>query len=135
MKKANEPAQGEKPSPAHSCVRIDNAEGDWQAYLRVQNTIEPTVINGLDEALPARRRCALAYLGKRAQSKGGIYSKSTPRVLTAQFILSLAAENCAQRFKRYPSLERLIKLVAEIENMHDEIAQENKVLPFSRTPQ
>lgn len=135
MTKANEPAQGEKSPPAHACVRIDNAEGDWQAYLRVQSMIKTDMVNGVDEALPAKRRCALAYLGKRAQGKGGIYSKSTPRVLTAQFMLSLSAENCTQRFKRYPSLERLLKLVAEIENMHDEIAQENKVLPFSRTPQ
>ncbi len=128
-----EEVQNEK-APGHALVRIDNIEGDWQAYVRLLGTIDTTKASR-PESLAAKRKCALAYLGKRAQSQGGIYSKSTPRILTPQFILLLQAENCTQRFKRYPWLERLVKLWAEIESMQDEITLKSKVLPlFSRTP-
>jgi len=112
-------------------ILFDNAEGDWHAYLSACGKIHAT-FEGRAEVLSSKRACALAYLGRRAQRHGAVYSKSRPRILTSQTIASLEATNKTQRFKRYPWLERLLTLLAEIESMQDEIFLQGNILPFSR---
>ena len=112
-------------------ILFENAEGDWQAYVSACAKINAT-IEARAEALSSKRACALAYLGRRAQRHGAVYSKSRPRILTSQTIASLEASNRTQRFKRYPWLERLLTLLAEIESMQDEIFLQGNILPFSR---
>ena len=113
-------------------IRFDNAEGDWQAYVSACDRIDATV-ESVSEVLSSKRACALAYLGRRAQRQGGVYSKSTPRIFTSHLIASLDAANRTQRFKLYPWLERLLNLLAEIESIQDEIFLQGNILPFSRT--
>jgi|GEM_PF-2171575 hypothetical protein len=112
-------------------ILFDNAEGDWQAYVSACDRVN-AALEGRAEILSSKRACALAYLGRRAQRQGAVYSKSRPRVLTSQAIASLEAANRTQRFKRYPWLERLLTLLAEIESMQDEIFLQGNILPFSR---
>lgn len=112
-------------------ILFENAEGDWPAYVSACGKIDAT-FEGQAEVLSSKRACALAYLGRRAQRHGAVYSKSRPRILTSQTIASLEASNRTQRFKRYPWLERLLTLLAEIESMQDEIFLQGNILPFSR---
>jgi len=66
----------------------------------------------------------LSYLGRRAQHHGGVCSQTHPRILTAQFIAEMAENNKTQRYLRYPWLEKLLNLLAEIERIQDEISNE-----------
>lgn len=92
-------------------------QGDWNNYLA--QIAAPGEQTGLPEdpieRLTYKRRCALAYLGKRAQLYGGLCSKTTPRILTPEMISELSEANRAKRYKRYPWIERLLNLMAEIE--------------------
>ena len=133
--KAKEKVKSDKRSAAQPYVRIDNIEGDWHAYLRALDAIDTNKNMQAVEALSARQKCALAYLGQRAQFNGGVFNKSAPRILSAQFVNTLAIQNDALRFKRYPWLERLIKLLAEIESKQQELTQDTKVLSFARSQQ
>ena len=133
--KAKDKVKSDKGSGSPPCARLDDIEGNWHAYLRALNAIDANKNLPAGEALSARQKCALAYLGQRAQFNGGVFSKSTPRILSAQFVSTLATQNDAQRFKRYPWLERLIKLVAEIESKQQELTQDTKVLSFTRNQQ
>jgi hypothetical protein len=112
-------------------IRFDNAEGDWHAYLSACDRVHAT-FEAVTDVVSSKRACALAYLGRRAQRQGAVYSKNRPRILTTQLIASLEAANRTQRFKRYPWLERLLTLLAEIESMQDEIFLQGNILPFSR---
>lgn len=112
-------------------IRFDNAEGDWHAYLSACDRIDAT-FDAMPDVLSSKRICALAYLGRRAQCQGGVYSKSRPRIFSPQLIASMEAANRTQRFKHYPWLERLLTLLAEIESMQDEIFLQDNILPFSR---
>ena len=114
-------------------ILFDNAEGDWQAYVSACGKVDAT-FEGVADVLSSKRACALAYLGRRAQRQGAVYSKNRPRILTTQAIASLVAGNRTQRYKRYPWLERLLTLLAEIESMQDEIFLQGNILPFSRPP-
>lgn len=119
--------------PAESMdVRVDASAGDWYAYLDACNKIDCGPPLPVDAMICAKRRCALAYLGKRAQQQGGVCSKSAPRILTAECVMALSADNASQRFKRYPWLAAMLGLLAEIEKIQEEISLKSKVLPFSR---
>ncbi|OGB26279.1 MAG: hypothetical protein A3I66_19175 [Burkholderiales bacterium RIFCSPLOWO2_02_FULL_57_36] len=107
-----------------------NREGNWDEYqyqnARCRNVDNvPRTSSGL---LAHKRKCALAYLGKRAQLHGGVCSKMMPRVLTPSVIADLEASNQAKRFSLYPWMETLMNLTAEIERTQDQSANPDNVI-------
>ena len=106
-------------------------EGDWIAYkqklvdARYQNQ---TTLDSYGGIVSYKRRCALAYLGRRAQLHGGVCSRTQPRILTSAFLAKLEDVNRSQRFSRYPWLEHLLNLLAEIERVQDEAASSTNVI-------
>lgn len=108
---------------------IDIREGDWKAYLNhIEKCAENRQLLDLYGSVTAyKRACALAYLGKRAQLYGGVCSTRHPHIMTAQFIANLEESNKATRFARYPWLRSLMNLLAEIEQIQDEISNSNVI--------
>jgi len=114
----------------HPLVR----EGDWQAYCRAlkQCASSSDAYEDLALSVARKREHAFAYLGKRAMLYGGACSRTTPRILTPQFVMMLEKENRIKRYARYPWLEKLMKLLAEIEVLQEEQAG-NNVFSLVRT--
>jgi hypothetical protein len=109
----------------------DIREGDWTAYkqrLAEASTQNQALLESYGGIFAYRRRCALAYLGKRAQLHGGVCCRTRPRILTSAFLATIEDANRIQRFKRYPWLETLLKLLAEIERIQDEVASDSNVI-------
>jgi hypothetical protein len=116
---------------AEICLQIDVAEGDWVAYKRWVSLHIPEssiVAKSYESNVAYTRACALAYLGRRAQLHGGVCSRSQPRVLTSAFITKLGGTNRTERFRRYPWLETLLNLLAEIDRIQDEVALTGNVI-------
>jgi hypothetical protein len=112
-------------------LQIDVAEGDWVAYQQwiILGTPESSIARKSYESnVSYLRACALAYLGRRAQLHGGVCSRTQPRVLTSGFIAKLEGANQTERFRRYPWLETLLNLLAEIDRIHDEVAFAGNVI-------
>jgi hypothetical protein len=106
---------------------VTNREGDWNSYLH-QLAVpreRADLSNDAEELITYKRRCALAYLGKRAQLHGGVYSRTRPRVLTPETINVLRENNRQKRYARYPWLEKLLALMAEIERIQDQASSSN----------
>jgi hypothetical protein len=99
-------------------------EGDWKAYLNsiAKYRDDKSLIERYGSLHAYKRACAMAYLGKRAQLHGGVCSTRHPHVITPHFIASLEVANKAQRYARYPWLEALMTVLAEIERIQDEIS-------------
>ena len=116
------PASSANPANPFSARLAGESERDWRAYTTASREIGFSV--GLDsrEVLALKQARALAYLGKRAQNEGGVYSKTRARVLTPEFVQSMAKYNTALRYKRYPWLERLLTLLDEIDQVQDQLA-------------
>ncbi|RJF98981.1 hypothetical protein D3871_11010 [Noviherbaspirillum saxi] len=108
---------------------IEIREGDWKAYLYCINRSKetPAIIERYGSADAYKRACALAYLGKRAQLHGGVCSTRHPHVMTPQFIADLELTNRTARFNRYPWLRALMTLLAEIEQIQDQISSTNVI--------
>lgn len=107
---------------------IGNCEGDWQVYLdringRHSGTQEFSDTRALTEY---KQQCAFDYLGRRAQKYGGICSKK-PRIFSPEFVARLEESNRSKRFGRYPWIEKLLKLMAEIEKIQEESAESQNV--------
>jgi hypothetical protein len=112
-------------------VQIDIAEGDWVAYKRwiaLQIPEGSTAAKSYESNVAYTRACALAYLGRRAQLHGGVCSRTQPRVLTSGLIAKLEGANRTERFRRYPWLETLLNLLAEIDRIQDEVASTGNVI-------
>ena len=110
---------------------IEIKEGDWHAYQQhiTSPPSDPELIDYFGGMIKYKRMCALAYLGRHAQHHGGVCSHAHPRILTMQFIAEMAVNNKIQRYIRYPWLEKLLNLLAEIESIQDEISnQRNNVI-------
>jgi len=105
-------------------------EGDWKAYLHsiAKCRDNKELIERYGSMTAYKRACAMAYLGKRAQLHGGICSMRHPHIMTPQFISNLEAFNRAQRYARYPWLEALMNVLAEIERIQDEISTGSNVI-------
>jgi hypothetical protein len=106
-------------------LQIDVAEGDWAAFKRWRTLETPEssiALKSYESKVVYLRACAIAYLGRRAQLHGGVCSRTQPRVLTSAFIAKLEGANRAERFRRYPWLETLLNLLAEIDRLQDEVA-------------
>lgn len=100
---------------------------DWRAYLNACREINQSAATDKRKMMELKRACALAYLGKRAQNEGGVYSKTRVRILTPEFVQLIASSNTTLRFKRYPWLERMLALLDEIDQVQDQIALRGKV--------
>lgn len=117
-----------KDSPVPGAIQI--REGDWKAYLHciVQCKENKTLIIEQYGSIAAyQRACALAYLGRRAQLHGGVCSNRHPHIMTPQFIADLESNNCTARYARYPWLRTLMNLLAEIEQIQDQISTTNVI--------
>ena len=103
-------------------LRIGIREGDWKSYLEHVGKCSENkdLIRCYGSVIEYKRQCAMLYLGKRAQFHGGVCSRTQPRVLTSQLVAELSDTNKVQRYKRYPWLETLLNLLAEIERIQDE---------------
>ncbi len=116
------------PANAPLARMVGEHDRDWRAYLSACRAIAENAELDMREILARKRACALAYLGKRAQNQGGVYSKTRVRILTPEFVQLMAKSNTSQRFKRYPWLERLLALLDEMDQVQDQIALRGKVL-------
>ncbi|MFC3108078.1 hypothetical protein ACFOFO_08910 [Undibacterium arcticum] len=105
-------------------LAVEIREGDWIAYHRHidQAPSERDLIHRFGGVIEYHRACAMAYLGRRAQHRGGVCSRTHPRILTPQFVADLEATNKYHRYIRYPWLETLLNLLTEIERIQDEIS-------------
>jgi hypothetical protein len=103
---------------------VTNREGDWNSYLH-QIALRRDQADDAQDLVSYKRRCALAYLGKRAQLYGGVYSRTRPRILTPETINGLRENNREKRYARYPWLEKLLALMAEIERIQDQASASN----------
>jgi hypothetical protein len=112
-------------------LQIDVAEGDWFAYRRwiaLEAPESRIASKSYESNVAYLRACALAYLGRRAQLHGGVCSRTQPRILTSAFITKLEGANRTERFRRYPWLETLLNLLAEIDRIQDEVAFTRNVI-------
>lgn len=109
---------------------IDIREGDWKAYQQFSKRQhdKDALIASYGNLAAYKRACALAYLGRRAQIHGGVCSTLHPHILTQKFIMNLEANNRAVRFSRYPWLEALLTILADIERMQDELTNTGNVI-------
>lgn len=114
---------------------IQISEGDWTAYMLEITNCRREILTrqALDDVISFKRSCALAYLGRRAQKHGGVCSRSQPRIFSAEAIAGLSENNAKTRFQRYPWLEKLLKLMADIETIQDEISVQGNVISLTNT--
>lgn len=122
----------------NSPIRLPEiTEGDWPSYKRwtaQEISQSSSVCMGYKNNVAYQRTCALAYLGKRAQLHGGVCSRTQPRVLTSSFITTLEATNRTERFRRYPWLETLLNLLAQIERIQEEVSSCENVISLVPVP-
>ena len=119
-----------------SLLKIGITEGDWVAYkrwIKREEAESSIVFKSYGTETAYVRACALAYLGRRAQLHGGVCSCTQPRVLTSTFIAKLEGANRTERFRRYPWLETLLNLLAEINRMHEDVAFTGNVISLMPT--
>ena len=112
-------------------LQIEIAEGDWVAYKRgIAREVPESRIafESYESEVAYLRACALAYLGRRAQLHGGVCNRTQPRVLTSAFIVKLERANRTERFRRYPWLETLLNLLAEIDRIQDDVTFTENVI-------
>ena len=114
-------------SPKTGAIEI--REGDWKAYLQCisRSNENKAILERYGSVVSYKRACAIAYLGKRAQVHGGVCSTRHPHVITPQFIADLEVSNRTLRFSRYPWLRALMSLLAEIEQVQDQISGTNVI--------
>jgi hypothetical protein len=123
------PASPDRPDTVADTVAI--REGDWKSYLQsLARCHDKSLIEHYGSTTAYKRACAMAYLGKRAQLHGGVCSTRHPHVITPHFVASLEISNRTQRYARYPWLEALMSVLAEIERIQDEISSGANVISF-----
>lgn len=115
------------PSPKSGSIEV--REGDWKAYLQsiARSKDDKAILERYGSMAEYKRACALAYLGKRAQLHGGVCSLRHPHIMTAQMIADLENTNRTVRYARYPWLRALMNLLAEIEQIQDQISSNNVI--------
>lgn len=114
-------------SPKSGAIEI--REGDWKAYLQCvsRSSDNKAILDRYGSVAAYKRACAMAYLGKRAQLHGGVCSTRHPHIMTPQFIADLEVSNRTVRYGRYPWLRSLMSLLAEIEQIQDQISGTNVI--------
>lgn len=118
------------PAGSDQSSLIDIREGDWKAYLHFTGKCRSNqaLVERFGGPVAYRRACAMAYLGRRAQLHGGVCSTRHPHFMTPQFMADLEHANKTQRYSRYPWLEALMNILAEIERIQDEITLGSNVI-------
>lgn len=108
---------------------IEIREGDWKTYLQCITRCKDDkgILERYGSVAEYKRACAMAYLGKRAQLHGGVCSTRHPHIMTVQFINDLEVSNRTIRYSRYPWLRALMNLLAEIEQIQDQISSNNVI--------
>jgi hypothetical protein len=108
-------------------------EGDWAAFLRATAGCRDEVMTpkARDEMIAYKRACALAYMGRRAQKCGGVCNRLIPRIFSEQAVITLGKSNAEVRYQRYPWLEKLLKLMVDIELIQDEISAQANVISLT----
>ena len=108
---------------------IEIREGDWKAYQYyiAKARTDQDLVERYGDVAAYKRMLALAYLGKRAQLHGGVCSTRHPHIMTPQFIADLDASNKSVRYARYPWLKAMMSLLAEIEQIQDQISNTNVI--------
>lgn len=122
-------SEGKVSNVSTRSAAIEIREGDWKAYLQsiARYREDKAILDRYEDANAYKRACALAYLGRRAQLHGGVCSSRHPHVITPQFIAELENTNRTQRYTRYPWLRSLMNLLAEIEQIQDQISSTNVI--------
>lgn len=92
-------------------------EGNWSLYRNRCNSLTTNAQQADAESQRVRRAFARAYLGRRAQLNGGVYSSSKPSVLTEAVIADLTAANTARRMQRYPWIGQMLSILEELDKM------------------
>lgn len=117
------------PSASPKSAAIEIREGDWKAYLQsiARCKDDKSILDRFGSAIEYKRACAMAYLGKRAQLHGGVCSSRHPHIMTPQLIADLETTNRTIRYARYPWLRSLMNLLAEIEQIQDQISSTNVI--------
>lgn len=112
---------------------IDIREGDWKAYLQFSKRQhdKDALIATYGNLTAYKRSCAFAYLGRRAQIHGGVCSTLHPHILTQKFLANLETSNRTLRYARYPWLESLVAILADIERMQDELSNASNVIQMT----
>lgn len=102
-------------------------EGSWDDYRNALGRCRKSegMFDDVSDVIGEKRQHALAYLGRRALINGGICSRTIPRILTSQFVIDLEEANRNKRYARYPWLQRMMVLLAEIEELQDRHATTN----------
>jgi hypothetical protein len=119
----------EVPNAGPKSGSIEIREGDWKAYLQsiARSNEDKAILDRYGSINAYKRACALAYLGKRAQLHGGVCSSRHPHIMTPQLIADLESTNRNIRYARYPWLRSLMNLLAEIEQIQDQISSNNVI--------
>lgn len=87
--------------------------GDWHSY--VMRSQHQASADDQGSRLAMRRKCALAYLGKRSQLAGGVYNSRSPSIFTNIAIEELREANRHRRQARYPYLADLLAITEALE--------------------
>lgn len=122
-------SEGKVPNVSPKAGSIEIREGDWKAYLQsiARCNDDKAIIDRYGSVMAYKRACAMAYLGKRAQLHGGVCSSRHPHIMTPQLIADLESTNRTIRYARYPWLRSLMNLLAEIEQIQDQISSNNVI--------
>ncbi|GAC1417038.1 MAG: hypothetical protein NVSMB6_19270 [Burkholderiaceae bacterium] len=108
-----------------------NAAGNWMIFKRRCAFLDATPVLGVRQNIDAKRHYALAYLGERAQLRGGSFRAAKPTVFTEAVVTSLNKRNTAARYARYPWLAQMMALIAALdEAQYNVVNQEGNVLAF-----
>lgn len=122
-------------SPGQPSVFDDDAAGgDWALYKQRCIFVDTSPVISVEDATALKTHFALAYLGKRAQAKGGMYQRSGATVFSPAFIDRLVRKNVSDRRTRHPGLEQLVR------SMHAETAASkssgaNNIIPSFKPQQ
>lgn len=107
------------------------AAGDWSAYRRRSAFLDATPVLPLQQMIDAKRHYALAYLGERAQLRGGVFRASKPTVFTETMVAALAKRNTSARFARYPWLAQMLALINALDDaQYSVMNKDENVLTF-----
>jgi hypothetical protein len=107
------------------------AAGDWGMFKRRCAFLDATHVLAVQQNIEAKRHYALAYLGERAQSRGGVFRPNKPTVFTEQVVMALGKRNTATRNARYPWLAQMMALIAALDDAQYNLAgKDGNVLAF-----
>lgn len=108
-----------------------NAAGNWAVFKRRCAFLDATPVLAVKQNIDVKRHYALAYLGERAQLRGGVFRAAKPTVFTEAVVTSLSKRNTTARYARYPWLAQMMALIAALdEAQYNVINQEGNVLAF-----